>query len=305
MAKKSFPNNFSNFIPIITFFLLIGLGVLWLFGINNQRSQSFLIDPLVAKYSPPDVKIPKGSPHFVLPPTKTLSRLKSLRIPILMYHYIEYNKDKGDTLRTGLSVTPFNFSKQLETLKENGYTVIDFRELKTILKGEEEIPNKPILLTFDDGYRDFYTDAFPVLKKFNMKATNFIITNHIGRSGNLTEEMIKELLKSGLITIGAHTKNHINLTRVSDSEAWSEIKGSKEKLEKTFGIKILDFAYPYGFFNEAAISLVKKSGYDTASSTILGSIQNTDNIFRLNRIRVGNYYGKTFVDKIEKAGKIK
>lgn len=270
---------------------------------TKHNAQKTPIDPLVARYSPPQVESPRNVKHFVYSQGQITSGEKVIRVPILMYHYIENNKDPKDTIRRGLTVTPYYFERQLQILKENGYTTITLNDLAKALTGEEILPAKPIILTFDDGYRDFYTDAFPLLQKYNVKATNYVIANHIGRSGNLTADMIKELIASGLVTIGAHTLNHPDLVSLSRERAWEEIVGSKEKLEKEFGIKVLDFAYPYGFFNNQVANLVKQAGYESATATTFGATHSKNVLYYLSRIRVGNYDGQIFLDRIEKQAK--
>lgn len=235
--------------------------------------------------------------HFKNP---RLPLQQPVKVPILTYHYVEVNRDKNDTLRTSMAVTPYFFEKQLQTFLQHGYKVISFRDLTKALEGEEALPPKPVILTFDDGYRDFYTDAYPLLKKYQIKATNFVIYNHLGRSGNLTKEQVKEMLASGLVTIGSHTLNHANLVTLKPERARAEILESKKKLEEEFGIKVLDFAYPYGFYNHQVEELVKEAGYETASSLVVGVQQSSQNVFHLSRIKVGNYADNFLLSRLEK-----
>lgn len=302
MPIKKFLVKLPWYFWLIFFAVLFFLGCFTVLVSSKltKKENRLAIDPLVARYSPPQVKSPKKVPHFVYPEGKIASGEVAVRVPILMYHYIEYNHDPKDTIRIGLTVTPYYFEKQLQTLLENGYTAITFSDLANAITKNQSLPVKPIILTFDDGYRDFYTDAFPLLKKYNMKATNFVIANHIGRSGNLTSDMIKELINSKIITIGAHTLNHAYLVGLSGEKAWNEIIGSKEKLESEFGIKVLDFAYPYGVYDKQLTEMVAKAGFESASATTFGATHSKNSLFSLSRIRIGNYDGQIFLNRIEK-----
>ncbi len=301
MSSKNISGKLSWFgwFLVLGVFLLAVTG-LFLYLFANHHGTKLPLDPLVVRYSPPGVNPPKNVKHFVLSEGKNAAGGKTVRVPILLYHYIEDNKDPKDTIRIGLTVTPYYFEKQLQTLTANGYTAITFHDLYEAVTSGQNLPTKPVILTFDDGYRDFYTDAFPLLKKYQTKATNFVIANHVGRSGNLTGEMIKELIASKLVTIGAHTLNHTYLAGLSKEKAWEEINGSKAKLESDFGIKVSDFAYPYGAFNKELEELVQMAGFETASSTTLGATHDKNTLLRLSRIRVGNYDGKLFLNRLER-----
>lgn len=305
MAIKDSLNKIFYSLPVLFIYgFLAGIIVFICYSLvypfsSPKKTKISLIDPVVEKYSPPHTT--GTNLHFknLLNNYPKSSSGVTFQVPIIMYHYIEVNKDVNDTLRTSLSVTPYYFEKQLITLKENGYTFINFRDLTKILHGSLKKPKKPIILTFDDGYRDFYTDAYPLLKKHGVPATNYLIYNHLDRFGNLTKEMVKEILKSGLITFGSHTLNHVNLVSASEEVAWMEVVESKKKLENEFGIPVNDFSYPYGYFNDKIIEMIKRAGYETSTATTLGRVQSLSNIYKLNRIRVGNYFGKVFLDRIE------
>ena len=129
----------------------------------------------------------------------------SYRIPVLMLHYVENVKDKGDTIRISLNDPPSLLESQIKTLVDAGYTFITPSDLADILDGIKLPPDKPIVLSFDDGHRDFYTDAFPILKKYNVKSVIYVITGFLGQPDFLTNDELKEISESGLVEIGAHT----------------------------------------------------------------------------------------------------
>lgn len=218
----------------------------------------------------------------------------SLRLPILVYHYVENVTDERDTLRQSMATRPSFFEEQLRYLKNNDYTAVTLDDLQQALNGQTRLSEKSIILTFDDGYRDFYTDAYPLLKKYQTKAINYIIVNHIGRSGNLTEEMIREMLGSGLVTIGCHTLDHVYLPKEKLGEARRQIFECKKQLEERFGVKVNHFAYPGGYYNSAVVEMVKEAGFWTAAGTVPGVIHSPDNIYTLKRLHTGNLSPEVF-----------
>ena len=217
-------------------------------------------------------------------------KITSIDLPILMYHYVEFVKDPGDTIRKSLDINPFVFERQLKRMKENSLVTYFVRDIPDIFNGKIKDGGKnKIILTFDDGYEDFYTDAFPLLKKYQAKATIYIIYDFIGRRGFLNEKEIKELVASGLIEIGSHTLDHSYLKTASQSIAKKQIFDSKALLEKMFNIHVETFAYPYGAYNQNIVKLVTDAGYKAAVTVARGTKQSDNNIFGLYRLRAGGY----------------
>lgn len=211
----------------------------------------------------------------------------SYKIPVLMYHYIENVKDKGDKIRISLNIPPSVFELQLKTLVDAGYTFLTPSDMADILDGIKTMPDKPIVLTFDDGYRDFYTDAFPILKKYNVKSSEYIVSGFLGRPNYMTEAELKEISKSGIVEIGAHTVHHLALAGLPLNAVKNEIEQSKIQIESITGQSVTTFAYPYGFFDINTVQIAKKEGFRTALSTIPGSELGNYNRFYVNRIRPG------------------
>lgn len=213
----------------------------------------------------------------------------ALSVPILNYHYIRNNPNPDDQLGFNLSVTPENFAKQLDYIKNNGFQAITLDDLSNSLSsGINHLPKKPIILTFDDGYRDFYTVAFPELKSRNIKATAYIVLNFLNdKDGRyLTTSQLKELDHSGLITIGSHTLNHVDLPAIALTRASQEIYQSRRGLEKIVGHSVLHFCYPSGKWNETIANLVRAAGYQTATTTEIGSVHYQSDRYHLKRVRV-------------------
>lgn len=210
-----------------------------------------------------------------------------VKIPIIMYHYVEYVEDEHDTMRKKLDIQPHILDKQLQILKANGYDTYFVKDVPDILNKKIYYSPKSIILTFDDGYEDFYTEVYPLLKKYRVRATVYIIHNYIGRKGFMTKAQIQEVSNSGLVEIGSHSLNHLQLKTVSEAVARKEVIQSKTLLEKMFNIKIESFAYPSGSFSLQTVEIVKEAGYVVAVSTISGSYQSKDDMFYLLRLRAG------------------
>lgn len=229
----------------------------------------------------------------------TITPLESIDVPILVYHYVEIVLDEKDTIRKSLNTPPYLFIEQLETLKNAGYTFITASELMDMLDGKIKLPKKPVLLTFDDGYRDFYTDAFSILKGYNIKATAYVVSEFLDKSNYMLAWQLKQVAQSGLVEIGAHTVHHYSLGWSDPALVKYEIEESKKQLEKLIGIPIVSFAYPDGSFDDQAIKLVKEAGFKSAVTTIHGFEVTQENKFSLYRIHPGNKTGISLLDFIK------
>lgn len=235
-----------------------------------------------------------NSAHF-----KIKNPVTSYRVPILMYHYVEYVKDARDTIRKSLDIVPAIFEQQIVTFKDKGYMFITAGELGDYITGNGTIPEKPVLLTFDDGYRDLYTDVFPIIKKYQVRITVYMVSSFLDKPNYLFKWQLQEMVNSGLVELGAHTVHHISLKEKSSKVDQDEITGSKKELEDIFHIPIVSFAYPYGAYDEQAIRSVKQSGYKTAVTTMLGDIIDSKNPYVIPRIRPGNKTGDTLIQYIQ------
>lgn len=217
-----------------------------------------------------------------------------IRVPVLMYHYIRINPVVSDRLGYNLSVTPADFAAQMEWIVTNGFHAVFPSELSAALTQGAPLPTKPIVLTFDDGYRDFYDQAWPVLKRFGLKSSNAVITNFIekGDRGDIQYmnwNMVRELDQSGMVEIASHTQNHPDLTRLSPGNRWLELSKSKEVIEQQLGHRCNAFVYPSGKYDGATASDAKRAGYQIAFTTNDGKVrvpQDSGPILTLPRVRV-------------------
>src|SRR3989344_9317567 len=179
----------------------------------------------VSAFSNRDIASFAVDTDLTAPPT--ITPLESIDVPILVYHYVEIVLDEKDTIRKSLNTPPYLFIEQLETLKNAGYTFITASELIDILDGKIALPQKPVLITFDDGYRDFYTDVFPILKRYNVKATAYIVSGFLDKPNYMFIDQLKEIARSGLVEIGAHTVHHYSLKGLEALTVKYEIEESK------------------------------------------------------------------------------
>ena len=204
--------------------------------------------------------------------------LAGRRIPILMYHSV---LETPTTALTDLFVRPNEMEQQLIYLRDNGYDTIFFDDLDHISDYD-----KPILLTFDDGYRDNYTNLFPLLQKYNMKATIFMISDAIYSNSFVTAEMLREMSDSGLVSIQSHTVSHIELGfQSSETEIRRQLLNSKHVLEAITGKSITTIAYPNGSSNALTRSIVPDY-YKYALNKDGGHFVCGQNLFTMNRIRI-------------------
>ncbi len=232
-------------------------------------------------------------------PTSIPTPLK-VNVPVLMYHYIRVVENpQQDKLGVSLSVTPDDFDKQMAYITAHGFTPITPDDLWQALNKQAKLPAKPILLTFDDGYADFYTAAWPILKKYNVKATVYVVTGFLGddQKRYMSWDEVKELDTSGLITIGDHTIHHANVA--VSANAAQEISLSKKQLETYLDHPITSFVYPGGTFNDKAVGLVNTAGFNLAFTTVEGRVHTLDQRLVLPRVRIsGTMNYAKFVERV-------
>src|SRR3989344_4184476 len=238
--------------------------------------------------------------QFIFLVEREKRRNNPLKLPILFYHYVEVVTDERDTIRKSLNIEPIVFESQLMTLKNYGYTPIHLGQLINYYDNKNPLPPKPIIITFDDGYRDFYTDVLPIIKRQQVKVTLYMVSGFRDYTKNfLTTPQLLEIAKEPLVEIGAHSANHFNLAYIPLAQATAEIEASKKDLEKLIGKPVTHFAFPYGAFTPAVQQATQKSGFQTASTIDPGIIQFYSQRFGLKRIRPGRMTGNDFITHIE------
>ena len=220
---------------------------------------------------------------------------KKYDVPVIMYHRVINNPENEGVY--GTYIYEDMFKKHMQYLKDKNYTVITFKDLDKIgWRNRFEKGKKYIILTFDDGYKDNYDLAFPILKEFNFKATIFLMGSltynewDVKAGGErkfslMSVEMIKEMQDYG-IEFGAHTFNHPKINTLSNEEIEHQIVDVKKPLEEKIGKEIITFAYPYGILNDYAKEMAKKAGYTFALATDSGSVCLSDDLYQIRRIAI-------------------
>lgn len=214
-------------------------------------------------------------------------------IPVLNYHSIAY--EKGNPIR----MPKEQFENEMKYIKENGYTTLTLDELYEYFQNSVSVPDKSIVITFDDGYEDNYTTAFPILKKYDLKANIFIITSTVDKNpAYLTSEQMKEMESYG-IQMASHTATHRDLDSLSYDEQYKELAESKTFLENLLGRPIDYIAYPSGKCNEDTVKAAKAAGYTMAFTTAGRWSDKSDGMLTLDRVYVSTFYPMSvFIDRL-------
>lgn len=212
---------------------------------------------------------------------------------VLVYHSIAEELDI-DTM--GLRVTPERFRAHMKHLRQWGYQVLDIKDIFN----KADIAKKSVVLTFDDGYKDFLTSALPILEDFGYPATVFVTVEYLkgnaSRQGTgywenwdkMSWKELKTAASSDRITVGSHSLKHRRLTQLSQQELKEEVARSKEILEDELGIPVDFFAYPYGFYNQVCQNVAMGAGYKAAFTGRIGAV-NIAFPYSLNRTEISRY----------------
>lgn len=218
-----------------------------------------------------------------LPEPKTLgvATKDTSNTAILMYHHIQDVPKLANSTEKNLSLSPAKFKEEIKYLSDVGYKTATMAELFN------DVPEQRVVLTFDDGYKDVITNAFPTLKEYGFRGVAFIIIDDVGKPGYMTWDDLKNLKNQGW-EIGSHSLTHPDLEVSSKDVAQKQIVDSKRILEDKLGIKIEFFCYPAGKYNPTTISILKAAGYIGAVTIDSGSENLKSRIFELKRLRIFN-----------------
>jgi peptidoglycan/xylan/chitin deacetylase (PgdA/CDA1 family) len=216
---------------------------------------------------------------------------RQVKVPILLFHHVGPLPANPDAIRRDLTVSPAQFEEHLQYLKAAGFHPASLRDLYFYLVAGQPLPDKPVILTFDDGYRDNYEYAFPLLKQYDFKAAFFVLTDFIdqGRPEYVTWQQLREMHAGGM-EVEAHSRDHPDLRgRNVDFLVW-QILGPDEAIAAHVGERPRFYAYPSGTYDEKVIEVLRSDHYWGALTISQGALQSTDRLFELHRIRVRGRY---------------
>ncbi|OHY30573.1 deacetylase [Streptococcus parauberis] len=209
-----------------------------------------------------------------------------IKLPILMYHAI-HTMDPSEAPNANLIVDPKVFEEQVKAMADDGYYFLTPEEAYRVLDKNEKPANKVVWLTFDDSMIDFYQIAYPIMKKYKVKATNNVITSYTDekRVSNLSLEQMTEMKKNGM-SFQDHTVNHPDLSQESSESRTAELKDSKTYLDTNLNQETIAVAYPSGRYSDSTLKIAKSLNYKLGVTTNEGLASASDGLLSLNRIRI-------------------
>ncbi|NLE45424.1 MAG: polysaccharide deacetylase family protein [Chloroflexi bacterium] len=230
--------------------------------------------------APRRVSTPSPTPTAVVLPDEA-------QVPILMYHYVSELPPDADSYRVDLTVKPEDFRAQLQYLAAAGFDTITLDDLYLHLTKGHPLPNKPVILTFDDGYRDAYEVVYPMLVEYGFTATFFILATpaHFESPQYLTWAQMKEMADAGM-AIQSHGRDHVDLRGRSYEYLVYQTVGVKEAIEYHTGQPARFFCYPSGRYDDDLIAVLKSAGYLGAVTTEWGTTASRAGLFELPRLRI-------------------
>jgi peptidoglycan/xylan/chitin deacetylase (PgdA/CDA1 family) len=202
----------------------------------------------------------------------------AVEMPILVYHHVVPGRASGSELTRTLFVTPEAFEQQLKYLRDNGYQSVSFGDLADCLEFGAALPERPVILSFDDGWENQFQYGFPLLQKYGFSATFFVVTGYLDHPNFMTTDQLKTMIAAGM-SIGSHTRSHPALPSLGGGQRLKdEIAGSKAWLEQQLGVAVDTFAYPYGSYTPAVVAATKAAGYRTARTVDTGTHDTADDM---------------------------
>lgn len=230
---------------------------------------------------PAEASVTQAAEALVCP---VLPAPQAIELPILVYHHVVPDHAPGV-----LYVTPDGFEQHLSFLSDNGYQSVSFADLADSLEYGVPLPERPVILSFDDGWENQFQYGFPLLQKYGFGATFYIVSGYVDHQNFMSTEQLQEMMAAGM-TIGCHSHTHPPLPSIgTGARLEAEVAGSKAWLEDHFGIAIDTFAYPYGAYNAAVAAAVKAAGFRTARTVDTGTHATADNLATLPAVLYSQY----------------
>jgi len=275
--------------------LAVGLILISSRPVRGRWEVPQIVEPVEGAHSSPSkAVVPPAIPTPVVLPVQA-------RVPILMYHYVSELPPNPDRYRLDLTVLPENFQAQLQYLADAGYHTVTLTDLYLYLTQGYPLPEKPIILTFDDGYKDAYEVVFPLLLDYGFTGAFFVLATptHFESPAYLTWAQMKEMSDAGM-DIQAHGRDHVDLRGRSYDYLVYQTLGIQEAIQHHTGRLPRFFCYPSGQYDANVIAVLKSAGYWGAVTTEWGQVHTQETLFKMPRVRIrGGDTLASFIDKLE------
>lgn len=202
-------------------------------------------------------------------------------VSVLMYHKVAAIRDNPAV------ISEENFRAQMQHLKDNGYHPITLAQLADYIQAAKPLPEKPVCITFDDGYADSYHVVYPLLKEYGFPWTLFVITDQVGTEDRVTWDQLREMQAAG-VTLGNHTRTHPELIYLDNAQQREEIRSAQERMVRELGRAPEFFCYPYGLYNDDVIAVLQEDGFRLSVTMDPGRVHTGDAPYTVQRIWIGN-----------------
>jgi len=263
------------------------------FTLNNMKIKLLYLILITLMSIAPSIVSNAQTPNV----TTSDGTLRKIQVPILMYHYVGSLPPDADEFRINLTISTELFRSHVEYLDQNGFSTISLYEISDALLNGTPLPEKPIILTFDDGHLDHYTNVFPILNEYSFTGTFFIITQFadVNQPGYLSWDQIKEMADVGM-SMQSHTKTHPDLRDRDHDFLVYQILGSIESLEHYTEQDITAFSYPAGRYDPEVLELLDSTQIRAAVTTQFGMVHTNTNMLEMTRLRIANETGVAGLD---------
>jgi peptidoglycan/xylan/chitin deacetylase (PgdA/CDA1 family) len=233
------------------------------------------------------------TPTFTASPIPTATWVhqgpEKVYVPIILYHWIDVSP-----INSQYYVPPEKFDEEMKLLHDWGYTTITTELLIKAITEGADLPPRPIVISFDDGHLNNYTNAFPIMKKYGFTGVLYIIANYMGTDKYMNADQIKEMASAGW-EVGSHSVSHMDLTSLEPYRQRLEVVESRTLLEKALGVPVLTIAYPFGISDSGVIDYAQFAGYIGGMSLGFTYDQGVSNLYTLQRRDIkGTYDVKQF-----------
>ena len=210
---------------------------------------------------------------------------RGVPIPVLMYHHILKLDEEATEGQRTWTVSPDAFAAQMAYLQGHGWRSISPTQLATYLTAGQPLPPKPIIISMDDGYKEVFTSAYPILIETELRPVLFIVPQYVGYGAYMDWSQLEELVSAGFI-IGSHGYDHSNLRQADEAELQHQVDDSRTVLAERLGVTIDAFCYPFGSYDERTLAALEEHHYTSAFTLNPTFRQYPGDSYRLNRLRV-------------------